>query len=87
MGWIERLSDQYQLARTRSFCFVAYNEGRDFREAKWTSTELNPLPGSRGNFHATVTKPESGYVGFYIELETEYEGIPCSLTTEVFNSK
>jgi len=67
--------------------WVAYNEGRDFREAKWTSTELKPLPDGRGNYLATVTKPENGYVGFYVELETEYEGISCSLTTEVFNPK
>jgi PhoPQ-activated pathogenicity-related protein len=65
--------------------WVAYNEGRDFREAKWNSTDLNPLSGSKGNFLATITKPETGYVGFYIEIETEYEGISCSLTTEVFN--
>ena len=65
--------------------WVAYHEGRDFREAKWTSANLTPLQGSKGNFFATVTKPENGYVGFYIEVETEYEGIPCSLTTEVFN--
>ena len=65
--------------------WVAHNEGRDFREAKWSSTDLNPLSGSKGNFLATITKPETGYVGFYIEIETEYEGISCSLTTEVFN--
>ena len=65
--------------------WVARNEGRDFREAKWSPTSLEPLPGGRGNFRAVVAKPKTGYVGFYIELETEYQGIPCSLTTEVFN--
>ena len=67
--------------------WVAYNEGRDFREAQWNATELNPLPGGRGNYLAKVSKPVTGYVGYYVELETEYEGIPCSLTTEVFNPK
>ena len=61
--------------------WVARSEGRDFREAKWNSTDLDVS----GNFLATVAKPESGHVGFYIEIETEYKGIPCSLTTEVFN--
>jgi len=65
--------------------WVAYSEGRDFREATWNFTDLQPLPTRKGNFLATVTKPENGYVGFYVELETEYKGIPCSLTTEVFN--
>jgi PhoPQ-activated pathogenicity-related protein len=65
--------------------WVAHNEGRDFREAKWTSTRLEPLPSGEGNFLATIAKPKTGYVGFYVEIETEYEGIACSLTTQVFN--
>jgi hypothetical protein len=58
---------------------------RDFREAKWNPTDLQPVSGSSGNFLAKIPKPENGHVGFYIEIETEYKGIPCSLTTEVFN--
>ena len=69
----------------RAKLWVAHNEGRDFREAKWSSTHLEPLASGKGNFHATVEKPKTGFVGFYVELETEFEGIPCSLTTEVFN--
>ena len=94
MTWKEETKvNEYTLSVTSNIpakgakLWVAYNEGRDFREAKWTSTNLNPLPGGRGNFLATVTRPETGYVGFYVELETEYEGISCSLTTEVFNPK
>jgi PhoPQ-activated pathogenicity-related protein len=84
-------ADGYTLAVTsdipahRAKLWVAYNEGRDFREAQWSSTDLPPLKSGWGNFFATVKKPETGYVGYYIELETEYKGIPCSLTTEVFN--
>ena len=65
--------------------WIAYNEGRDFREAKWTSTDLQPLSGRGGNFLATVKKPQTGFVGFYVEIETEYAGIPASLTTEIVN--
>ena len=92
MTWkTETKADEYTLSVTSNIpargakLWVAYNEGRDFREAKWNSTDLQPLPGSRGNFLATVKKPATGDVGFYIEVEIEYEGIPCSLTTEIFN--
>ena len=87
----EYKADEYTLSVTSDIpangakLWVAYNEGRDFREATWNPTDLQPLPDGKGNFLATVTKPETGHVGFYIEIETEYEGIPCSLTTEVFN--
>ena len=87
----ETKEDEYTLSVTSNIpakgakLWVACNEDRDFREAKWTSTDLQSLPGSRGNFFATIKKPASGHIGFYIELETEYEGIPCSLTTEIFN--
>jgi PhoPQ-activated pathogenicity-related protein len=87
----ETKGDAYTLSVTSNLpvkgakLWVAYNEGRDFREAKWTSSDLQPLQGSRGNFLATIPKPPTGHIGFYIELETEYDGIPCSLTTEVFN--
>ena len=87
----EYKADEYTLSVTSDLpatgakLWVAYNEGRDFREATWNSTDLQPLPDGKGNFLATVTKPESGHVGFYIEIETEYKGIPCSLTTEIFN--
>ena len=87
----ETKEDEYTLSVTSNIpakgakLWVAYNEDRDFREAKWTSTDLQPLPGGRGDFFATLKKPTSGFIGFYIELETEYEGIPCSLTTEIFN--
>jgi len=73
--------------------WVAREEGRDFREAKWSSTRLTPFASGEGHTGtpasntvlATVPKPETGYVAFYVELETEYEGILCSLTTEVFH--
>ena len=92
MQWKEEAgADRYTLSVTSNIpakgakLLVAYNEGRDFREAKWNPTGLQPLQGGTGNFRAAIPKPESGHVAFYIEIETEYEGIPCSLTTEVFN--
>jgi len=92
MTWKEEYkADGYTLSVTSNIpatgakLWVAYSEGRDFREAKWNPAELQPLSGNRGNYLATVKKPESGHVGFYVEIETEYKGIPCSLTTEIFN--
>ena len=73
------------ISATGAKLWVACNEGRDFREAKWNATDLQPLPSGKGNFLVTVPKPENGHVGFYVEIETEYKGIPCSLTTEIFN--
>jgi PhoPQ-activated pathogenicity-related protein len=93
MRWkMETEADQYTLSVTSNIpakgakLWVAVQEGRDFRESKWNPTDLQPQPGGGGNFRATVAKPEAGqHAGFYIEIETEYAGIPCSLTTEVFN--
>ena len=93
MKWkIETEADQYTLSVTSNIpakgakLWVAIQEGRDFRESKWNATDLQPQPGGNGNFRATVAKPNAGqHAGFYIEIETEYAGIPCSLTTEVFN--
>ena len=89
----ERKGDEYVLSVTSNIpakaakLWIAHNEGTDFREVNWTSSDLQPLAGSSGNFQATIKKPESGYVGYYIEVETEYAGIPCSLSTEIFNPK
>jgi PhoPQ-activated pathogenicity-related protein len=92
MTWKEEYkADEYTLSVTSNITakvaklWVAHNEGRDFREATWTSTELQPLSSGSGNFTATVAKPASGYVGFYVEIETEYQDILVSFTTEVFN--
>jgi len=92
MTWkAEYMTDEYTLSVTSTIpahaakLWIAYNETRDFREAKWNPTDLQPLTNGNGNYLATLKKPESGHIGFYIELETEYEGIPCSLTTEIFN--
>jgi PhoPQ-activated pathogenicity-related protein len=92
MTWKEEYkADEYTLSVTSDLpatgakLWVAYCEGRDFREVTWNSTDLQPLSTGVGNFLATVKKPENGHVGFYVEIETEYEGIPCSLTTEIFN--
>jgi PhoPQ-activated pathogenicity-related protein len=87
----EYKADEYSLSVTSNIpakgakLWVAYNETRDFREAKWSATDLQPLTKGSGNYRATLKKPENGHVGFYIEIETEYKGIPCSLTTEIFN--
>lgn len=92
MCWHEEYkTDGYTLSVTSDIpatgakLWTAYNEGRDFREATWNFTELQPLPDGKGNFLAKVYKPESGYVAFYVEIETGYKGISYSLTTEVFH--
>ena len=59
--------------------WTARSETKDFRQARWTS---KPVEGSRGNYTVSISKPESGHIAFYLELETEFDGISCSLTTE-----
>ena len=61
--------------------WTAQSETKDFRQARWTSKTIE---GANGNYTASLPKPASGHVAYYVELETEFEGIPCSVTTEVW---
>jgi PhoPQ-activated pathogenicity-related protein len=57
--------------------WTAQSETKDFRKARWTSQSLEGLT-------ASIPKPTTGHIAYYIELETEFGEIPCSLTTEVW---
>ena len=56
---------------------------KDFRQARWTSTSI-PVPGQEGGFDILIIKPESGHIAFFVELESAFEGLPFSLTTQVW---
>jgi PhoPQ-activated pathogenicity-related protein len=60
--------------------WTVQSETKDFRKSKWTSQSLSGY----GSYTASIPRPASGHIAYYVELETEYEGIPCSLTTEVW---
>jgi PhoPQ-activated pathogenicity-related protein len=56
------------------------SDTKDFRQSKWTS---QPATGGYGTYTATIPKPASGHIAYYVELEVDYD-VPCSLTTEVW---
>ena len=61
--------------------WTAPSETKDFRKSRWTSQALE---GTGGDYTASIPKPSSGHIAYYVELETEFDKIPCSLTTEVW---
>ena len=60
--------------------WVAHSQGKDFRQAKWSS---RPLPQRDALFQASVAKPDRGHVAFYGELQFDLDGLPYSLCTLV----
>jgi len=60
--------------------WTAQSETKDFRKAKWTSTALT----SKATLSVSVAKTESGHVAFFVELESSDDGLPFSLTTQVW---
>jgi dienelactone hydrolase len=60
--------------------WTATSETKDFRQAKWTSTSVE----ANKSFSVIVAKPESGHMAFFVELESTSDGLPFSLTTQVW---
>ena len=65
----------------RARLWTAHSETKDFREASWTSSSL---PEPKAAFAVSIAKPKSGHVAFFVEIETIEEGLPFSLTTQVW---
>jgi len=65
----------------RAKLWTAYSATKNFRQAKWTNVGV--LEG-QSPFFFSMAKPESGHVAFFVELETITEGLPFSLTTQVW---
>jgi len=59
--------------------WVARAETLDFREARWTAQSLDA--GER--LVASVPRPASGHVAFYVELQFSLDDVPYSLCTLV----
>jgi len=60
--------------------WTARSETKDFRQARWSSTVL-----SKEELEAVfIVKPESGHIAFFVELESISDGLPFSLTTQVW---
>jgi len=61
--------------------WTATSETKDFRQSQWTSRSF---PETSGDYAVTLDRPASGHIAYFVELETEFDEIPCSLTTEVW---
>jgi PhoPQ-activated pathogenicity-related protein len=60
--------------------WTAQSETKDFRKAKWTSASVEP----KKPLTVSVAKPAAGHIAFFIELESSDDGLPFSLTTQVW---
>ena len=58
----------------------AASPNRDFRESKWTSTQVQPS----NTITIKVPNPTSGRQALFADLEYEIDGIPYHLTTTFF---
>ena len=62
--------------------WTAHSDDRDFRDDKWSSSELEIKKGS-SKANAAVAAPAKGYEGYMIEVElTTPDGHPYKLSTE-----
>lgn len=80
--------DQYvvrvdtEIPYTLALLWTATSDTADFRQAKWKSQELS---SASKVVEASITKPTTGHVAFFIEICAVYDDkIPFSLTTQVW---
>ena len=64
--------------------WTAHSETKDFRTAKWTPIGQVSQTESKVPFSFSTGKPKTGYIAFFVELESLSEGLPFSLTTQVW---
>ena len=75
------LSVQSDIPAKEAKLWTAQSETKDFRQARWVS---QPVEGVNGTYTVSIPKPASGHIAYYLELETEFDEIPFSVTTEVW---
>ncbi len=63
--------------------WTAHSETKDFRKATWESRDVTQDLQAE-TIQVKIPKPENGHVAFYLEMESEFEGAPFSITTQVF---
>ena len=56
----------------------AYSDNKDFRNSKWTSSEITP---DKDVYLAKISKPEKGHVAYYLEAIYTINQVPFSLCT------
>ena len=60
----------------------AVSATKDFRKATWTSSDI--ITESPENVTATIKRPATGHIAYYLEFECEIGGAPFTLTTQVW---
>tara|TARA_R110002111_G_scaffold100976_2_gene156400 strand:+ start:8237 stop:9568 length:1332 start_codon:yes stop_codon:yes gene_type:complete len=58
----------------------AHSENKDFRNSKWSSTDVNP---DKNVYLAKIEKPAKGHIAYYIEAVYMSNQIPYSLCTMI----
>lgn len=61
--------------------WVAKSDTQDFRKARWESQPIEIGDGK--SISAAITKPESGYIAYYADLNYEVDGSPLWLCTQL----
>ena len=80
--------DKYMLAIRSEAAFesarlwTATSQTKEFRTARWTSKPIETQNVSR--CEVEIEKPASGHIAFYVELTSEFDGQPFSVTTQVW---
>jgi PhoPQ-activated pathogenicity-related protein len=61
--------------------WIAKSETKDFRKARWESQPLEIGDGK--SFTATLAKPATGFISFYVDLAYDIDEIPLWLCTQL----
>jgi len=74
------LNIESDIAVRNARLWIARSDTKDFRQARWSATNL-----PKEELDAVlIFKPESGHMAFFVELESINDGLPFSLTTQVW---
>ncbi|MDR1270881.1 MAG: PhoPQ-activated pathogenicity-related family protein, partial [Planctomycetaceae bacterium] len=71
------ISIETEIPQTKKTLWIAVSESKNFQNAKW---EASPVKDDI----ITVKKPATGFIAFFVELESVQNGLPFSVTTQVW---
>jgi PhoPQ-activated pathogenicity-related protein len=66
-----------EIPESKKILWTAVSESKNFQSAKWESSPVQ-------DGVITVKKPTSGHIAFFVELESVQNGMPFSVTTQVW---
>lgn len=63
----------------------AKSESKDFRRANWKFSNIPESDIVEGkDFSVSISKPDSGHIAYFVEVQWKWEDIPCSITTQLW---